>query len=88
MFGIILDFYWLNTNQDPVQVTVTGTYGELKDRSSVDPTHVDDMWPRNQVVPIEEHTVTSQSGGMLKGHLCTLKETNLRAVFDPIGPDA
>ncbi len=80
MLGLILDYYWVDTTQDPVQISVEGSLTDLRNVKSVDPLQAVDGWPRADVVPIEQHDVSSQlGGGLLKGHICARRGTNFMA---------
>lgn len=71
MLGLILDFYWVSSAQDPVQVTKLGNLAELDALTEVDPTNADAAWGRATVVPIKPHPVTSTfGGGVLAAHIC------------------
>ncbi len=70
MFGLILDFLWSSSDQDPVNVTVVASLDELRAVRRVNPTATADMWARVDVVPVESHNVTSNFGGPLSAHIC------------------
>lgn len=69
MFGLILEFY-LGTTQDPIGITKTGSLEKLRATRDVNPAEIVDTWPRDEVIPIEVHNVTSDFGGPLPAYIC------------------
>ncbi|WP_160296906.1 hypothetical protein [Sphingomonas sp. ERG5] len=79
MLGLILDYYWMSMTDPIVQVTVEGSLAELRAVGHVDPSQAVDGWNRADVIPLEEHDVTSDlTGGLLKAHICARKGTDFR----------
>ena len=77
MLGLIIDYYWYGTTQDPVQITVVGTLDELRATKRVDPLQVVDNWRRGEVIPVEQHNITSDlTGGILTAHICARHGTD------------
>jgi hypothetical protein len=86
MLGLILDFYWVSSTQDPVQVTELGTLQQLEALSVVNPQNVAAAWSRATVVPIKPHPVKSTyGGGTLQAHICAQKGS---AFFEELIEDA
>jgi hypothetical protein len=73
MYGYILDFYW-NTNVDPVKVSVIAqTLASVDSIFSINPINFDGTWPRSQIAPVHQKTVTNQQTGLsLSGHVCQI----------------
>jgi hypothetical protein len=87
MFGLILDYYWSSSNQDPVNVTLVGTLDQLRSIRHVDPSNSVAGWRRAEVVPVEAHDVTSDFGGRLAAHICARRDAYLLAVEELRGAE-
>jgi hypothetical protein len=87
MFGLILDYYWSSSDQDPVNVTLIGTLAELRATQQVNPENTVAAWYRAEVVPVEAHNVTSDFGGPLYAHICAQREDYVAALEELGGRD-
>ncbi|MGU3392293.1 hypothetical protein [Sphingomonas sp. M1A8_2b] len=86
MFGLILKYYLYDTLPVGVPVTLLGTFPGLMATRSVNPSSTAATWPRSSIVPIGQHSVTSQFGGApLDAYICALKTSQFEAAFDEEG---